>query len=286
MQKKPKLSAIGAKLRKKHILAAFVAIAVGLVWLVPFLGVVMTALRPSRDVIYGWWRPPFLFTADNLFRAWTHPTASLATGLRNSAQMAFFATVLPTFIASLMAYGLARLRFPGRGPILMTIGLLLAIPQQMVAWPVFQLLHQMGLLNTLTGLILVHSAWALPWMVFFLRGFIETLPIELEEAAVIDGAGRFRTFFFIVFPLMLPALASAMVLQFTWAWNDFFMALVLVYDPKRMVVTQQIPLLRGQYHVDWGLLSAGALLAMLPPLLVFIFLQRYFVRGLVGGAVK
>jgi len=168
----------------------------------------------------------------------------------------------------------------------MTIGLLLAIPQQMVAWPVFRLLYKMGLLDTLTGLILAHTAWALPWMVFFLRGFIETLPIELEEAAVIDGAGRFRTFFSIVFPLMLPALASTMVLQFTWVWNNFFLALVLVYDPKKMVVTQRIPYLRDQYYVDWGLLSAGALLAMLPPLLVFIFLQRYFVRGLVGGAVK
>lgn len=273
-------------MRAKHRMAALVAVVVGIIWVVPFLSVVMTALRPSRDVIYGWWRPPFRFTTANITGAWTHPTASLAVGLRNSTQMAFFATVLPVFVASLMAYGLARLRFPGRGATLMTIGLLLAIPQQMVAWPVFQLLHRIGLLNTLTGLILVHSAWALPWMTFFLRGFIETLPVELEEAAVIDGAGRFRTFFLIVFPLMFPALASAMVLQFTWAWNDFFMALVLVYDPRRMVVTQQIPLLRGQYHVDWGLLSAGTLLAMLPPLFVFLFLQRYFVRGLVGGAVK
>ncbi len=273
-------------MRRKPVLASAVAILVGIVWVVPFLGIVMTALRPSRDVLYGWWRPPFRFTVDNIVRAWTHPTASIAAGLKNSVQMAFFATLLPTFTAALMAYALGRLRFPGRGATLMTIGLLLAIPQQMVAWPVFQILNRMGLLNTITGLVLVHSAWALPWMVFFLRGFIETLPIELEEAAVIDGAGRFRTFFLIVFPLMLPALASAMVLQFTWAWNDFFMALILVYDPRKMVVAQQIPLLRGQYHVDWGLLSAGALLAMLPPLVVFLFLQRYFVRGLVGGAIK
>lgn len=273
-------------MKRTHVAAAFVALAVGIVWLIPFLGVVMTAIRPSRDVLYGWWRPPFRFTFDNIVEVWHHSTASLASGLKNSAQMAIFATVLPTFVASLMAYGLARLRFPGRSPILMLIGLLLAIPQQMVAWPLFQLLHRMKLLNTITGLVLVHSGWALPWMVFFLRGYVETLPIELEEAALIDGAGRLRTFFLVVFPLMVPALASAMVLQFTWAWNDFFMALVLVYDPRKMVVTQQIPLLRGQYHVDWGLLSAGALLAMLPPLLVFIFLQRYFVRGLIGGAVK
>ena len=144
----------------------------------------------------------------------------------------------------------------------------------------------MGLLNSLTGLVLVHSAWALPWMVFFLRGYIETLPVELEEAARIDGAGRLKTFLYVIFPLMLPALASVMVLQFTWAWNDFFIALILIFNPDKMVITQQIPLLRGQYHVDWGLLSAGTLIAMLPPLLIFVLLQRYFVRGLIGGAVK
>lgn len=271
---------------RQHRLATLVAILVAVVWTVPFLGVVTTAFRPSRDIIYGWWRPPFRFTADNLIRAWHHSTASLAWGLKNSVQMVVLATILPTLCASLMAYGLARTRFPARGPVLMTIGLLLAVPQQMVAWPLFQLMHHLGLLNNLFGLALAHSAWALPWMVFFLRGYIETLPIELEEAAFIDGASRLRTFFLVVLPLMLPAIASVVVLQFTWAWNDFFLALILIYDPKKMVITQQIPLLRGQYHVDWGLLSAGAFLATLPSLLVFIFFQRYFVRGLIGGAVK
>ncbi len=271
---------------KRHTLATVVAVLVGVAWVIPFLGVVMTAFRPSHDVLYGWWRPPFRFTAKNIAGAWHHSTASLAWGLKNSAQVAVLATIIPTFLASLMAYGLVRVRFPGRASLLMAIGLLLAIPQQMVAWPLFRLMHSLGLLNSLFGLALVHSAWALPWMVFFLRGYIETLPVELEEAAFIDGANRPQTFFLIVLPLMLPALASVVVLQFTWAWNDFFLALILIYEPKKMVITQQIPLLRGQYHVDWGLLSAGAFLATLPPLLIFAFFQRYFVRGLVGGAVK
>jgi multiple sugar transport system permease protein len=272
--------------RKRNILAKSIAIGVAIIWALPFIGIVMTALRPSREVLYGWWYPPFHLSIKNFVGAWTHPTAALGIGLRNSVQVAVGATVLPTLVASLMAYGLGRLRFPGRGPLLMLIGLLLALPQQMIAWPLFREMHAMGLLNSLTGLILAHSAWGLPWIVFFLRGYIETLPVELEEAARIDGAGRLKTFLYVIFPLMLPALASVMVLQFTWVWNDFFLALILIFDPNKMVLTQRIPLLRGQYHVDWGLLSAGALITMLVPLLVFIFLQRYFVKGLIGGAVK
>jgi len=272
--------------RVKNPWAKLIAIVVALVWVIPFIGIVMSALRPSQEVLYGWWRPPFHFSFKNLVGAWTHPTASLSIGLRNSVQVAIGATLLPTFVASLMAYGLGRLKFRGRGPLLMLIGLLLALPQQMIAWPLFREMHALKLLNSLTGLILAHSAWGLPWMVFFLRGYIETLPVELEEAARIDGAGRLKTFVYVIFPLMLPALASVMVLQFTWVWNDFFMALILIFDPNKMVITQQIPLLRGQYHVDWGLLSAGTLIAMSVPLLVFVFLQRYFVRGLIGGAVK
>ncbi len=262
------------------------AIIIALIWALPFIGIVMTALRPSQEVLFGWWRPPFHLSLANFIGAWEHPTASLSVGLKNSIIVALGATVIPTFIASLMAYALGRMRFPGRGPLLMLIGLLLALPEQMVAWPLFRELHRMGLLNSRLGLILAHSAWGIMWIVFFLRGYIETLPAELEEAARIDGAGRLRTFLYIIFPLMLPALASVMVLQFTWVWNDFFLALILIYDPGKMVITQQIPLLRGQYHVDWGLLSAGAIIAMSMPLLIFIFLQRYFVRGLVGGAVK
>ncbi len=273
-------------MRVRNFWAKLIAIVAALMWALPFIGVLMTALRPSREVLYGWWNPPFHLSVDNFIAAWTHPTAALGVGLRNSLQVALGATLLPTFVASLMAYGLGRMRFRGRGPLLMLIGLLLALPQQMIAWPLFRQMHALGLLNSLAGLVLAHSAWGLPWMVFFLRGYIETLPVELEEAARIDGAGRLKTFLYVIFPLMFPALASVMVLQFTWVWNDFFMALILIFDPNKMVITQQIPLLRGQYHVDWGLLSAGTLITMSVPLLVFIFLQRYFVRGLIGGAVK
>ena len=272
--------------RKNDLLLKLLVVLVGLVWVVPFMGVLMSALRPQTEILYGWWRPPFHLTLENFYRALFHPTASLAQGLKNSLIVAIPATILPVLVGAAGAYGLSRFRLPFRGTLLMGIALLLAVPQQMVAVPLFRLMNAIGLLDTYTGLVLVHSAWALPWILFFLRGYLDSLPRELEEAAAIDGATRFQTFYLIVLPLLLPALASVSALQLTWVWNDFFMALVLLFSPDKLVATQRIPLLRGQYQVDWGVLSAGAVLVMLVPVVVFIALQRYYIQGLVGGATK
>lgn len=265
---------------------SLLAFLVGLVWIVPFMGVLMSALRPQEEILYGWWNLPATFSFDNFVNAWNHPTAPLSQGVKNSLLVVIPSTLIPVFIGALGAYGLERFRLPGRGPILMVIALLLAIPQQMVAVPLFRFLNSLGLLDTYTGLVLAHSAWALPWIIFFLRGYLTSLPRELEEAAAIDGANRYQTFFRIVLPLMTPALASVSALQVTWTWNDFFLALVLIFDPDKLVATQRIPLMRGQYHVDWGLLSAGAVITMIVPILVFLLLQRYYIRGLIGGAAK
>lgn len=259
---------------------------VGIIWIVPFMGVLMSALRPQAEILDGWWRFPATFSFQNFIDAWTHPTASLALGIRNSLLLTLPATIIPIFIGSLGAYGLGRFRFPGKGPLIMLIAMLLAVPQQMVAVPLFQFMVTIGMIDSITGLILVHSAWSLPWILFFLRGYIESLPREIEESAAIDGANRYQTFFFVVFPLMIPALASVAALQLTWVWNDFFMALIMVFDPDKMVATRMIPLMRGQYHVDWGLLSAGTVLTMIVPVVVFMVLQRYYVQGLIGGAAK
>jgi multiple sugar transport system permease protein len=261
-------------------------VLVGLIWIVPFMGVLMSALRPQVEILDGWWRLPATLSFDNFVGAWNHPTAGLGAGVRNSLLVTIPATVLPIFVASLGAYALGRFRFVGKGPLIMLVAMLLAIPQQMVAVPLFRFLVSIGLIDSLTGLVVVHSAWSLPWMLFFLRGYIESLPREIEESAAIDGANRYQTFFAIILPLMVPALASVAALQVTWVWNDFFLALILVFDPDKLVATQRIPLMRGQYHVDWGLLSAGTIITMAVPVLVFLLLQRYYVQGLIGGAAK
>jgi len=162
----------------------------------------------------------------------------------------------------------------------------MALPQQMIAIPIFQLMKNLNLLNTYTGLILIHSAWGMPWIIFFLRNFFITLPIEIEESAKIDGASDFVVFSRIILPVSWPALVSSIVLQFMWVWSDFFLALILVYTPNKLLATQRIPLMRGQYHVDWGVLTAASIISMIAPLFIFAFLQKYYIKGLIGWTTK
>lgn len=261
--------------------------AAGLVWIIPFMGILMASIRPQRELIHRWWNiSEITISFNNFLNAWNHPTAPIGQGLKNSLIVTIPATILPLMIATLAAYGLLRLRFPGRKLILIGIVLLLSIPQQMVAVPLFQTLLNMGILNTYTGLIVTHTAWGLIWITIFMRNYLTTLPAEVEEAASIDGATRIQIFYKIILPLSLPGLASVAALQFTWVWNDFFMALITLYDPDKLVATQRIPLLKGQYSVDWGVLSAASILVTAIPLFIFIVLQKYYVKGFIGWTSK
>ena len=261
--------------------------AAGLIWIIPFMGILMASIRPQRELIHGWWNiSEITISLNNFLNAWNHPTAPIGQGLKNSLIVTIPATILPLILATLAAYGLLRLRFPGRKLLLIGIVLLLAIPQQMVAVPLFQTLLDMGILNTYTGLIVTHTAWGLIWITIFMRNYLTTLPAEVEEAASIDGASRIQIFYKIILPLSLPGLASVAALQFTWVWNDFFMALITLYDPDKLVATQRIPLLKGQYSVDWGVLSAASILVTAIPLFIFIVLQKYYVKGFIGWTSK
>lgn len=284
---RPRLARRPKQVRPTAVLRVVAAWAVALIWIVPFLGILMSALRPQAELMHGWWNTRTVtLSLENFVRAWHHPTAPLSEGMRNSLIVVIPSTVLPLFIGALAAYGLLRSGARVKSPLFVLIILLLAIPQQMVAVPLFRLLRDMGFINTYAGVIVTHTAWALPWMIMFLRNYFATLPREVEEAAVLDGCNRLQVFRHVILPLSLPGLASAAALQLTWAWNDFFMALILLYDPSKLVATQRIPLLRGQYHVDWGILTAASILTIAVPILVFALLQRYYVRGLIGWTLK
>ncbi len=264
-----------------------VAWIVAIIWLVPFVGIFVTAFSPTSEIVNGWWHLKFSsISLKNFAGAWAHPTAPIGVGMLNSLIVAVPATVLPLLVAAAAAYGLLRWRFPLRKPIYVTVLLLLAIPQHMVAVPLYQILTSIHLINSYAGLVLVHTSWGLPWLILFMRGYFSTLPLEVEEAAGIDGATPWRTFRQIILPMSWPGLASAASLQFTWVWNDFFLALILVYNPDRLLATQRIPLLRGQYLVDWGVLTAAALLITTVPILVFALLQKYYVKGFLGFSSK
>ncbi len=279
------------RIRPRTVAIHLIAYSVAVLWTIPFLGIFMTAIRPTSEVIRGWWNlDPFTLGLDNFARVLFNPLFPLITGLGSSAIIAITATLLPLGVGALAAYGFARFRFPLRDYMFLAIVLVMAVPTMMVIIPMFQILANLNLLNSYLGLILVHTAWGLPWIILFLRNFFGTLPVEIEEAARVDGASDFKVFYRVVLPMALPALASVFVLQFMWVWSDFFFALILIGggNPDLWTATLQLPFasFAGQFHNDWGLLSAGSLLIMLVPIGIYVVLQKYYIRGMIGWTVK
>ena len=267
-----------------HIAAWIIAI----IWLIPFLGVAIASVRPFSEVQFGWWNTnPFTLTFQNFVDAWVGATTvPLSGAMLNSLMVTIPATFIPIFISALAAYSFARFRSRTKDTLFLVLVLLQTIPQQAVIVPIFVLFRNLNLLNNYIGLILLHSAFALPWQILFLRNFFSTLPIEIEEAALVDGASHFKIFRSIVLPLTLPALASLISLQFVFVWNDFFFALVTILNPPAKLAPQVIPLLIGRYELNFSLLAAGSILVMIIPVAIYVALQRYYVRGLTAGAVK
>jgi multiple sugar transport system permease protein len=275
------------KVKKSTVMINILAWSIALLWTFPFLGVLMTSIRPYREVLFGWWDfTEFHPSLSNYVEAWNHPHVPLGMGIRNSFLVAIPSTLIPLFVAALAAYGFARFSLPIKNYIFTVIVLMMSVPQQMVAVPLFQILNRFGLVDNYIGLILVHSAWGLAWIILFMRNFFLTLPVEVEEAAKVDGASDFEIFYKIVLPMSFPALASVAVLQFMWVWNDFFLALIVIQGTENLLATQRIPLMRGEFFVDWSVLSAASILVMMVPVLVYALLQKYYIRGMIGWTLK
>jgi multiple sugar transport system permease protein len=277
--------------KKFTIIVHVIAWAAALIWIIPFLGVFMASIRPYTEVQSGWWNfQSFHPTLENFYDAWigktAGPSAALSTALVHSLIVTVPATFIPVFVAALAAYSFARFSFRTKDLLFLTLVLLQTIPQQMVILPIYNLMNSLGLLNSYVGLILLHTAFGLPWQILFLRNFFSTLPIEVEEAARVDGASYFKIFYKIVLPMSLPALASILSLQFVWVWNDFFFALTLIQNPNMRLATQTVPVIKGRYEPNWSILSAASIMAMIVPVAIYVALQRYYVRGITAGAVK
>jgi len=276
------------KIRMRTIVVHLLAWGVALIWMIPFLGIFSTATRPTSEVAFGWWQlNRYHPTFDNFISALTEPRFSISTGYVNSLIIAVPATLVPIFVASLAGYGFSRFSFPMRDYLFLSIVLLMSVPAQMVAIPVFQIMVNLDLVDNQLSLILLHTAWGLPWIILFMRNFFTALPLEVEEAARVDGASDLKIFFRIVLPMAIPAFASAGILQFMWVWNDFFFALILIYTTDKMPATLLVPkLAAGQQLTDWGLLSAGSILVLIVPLALYVLLQKYYIRGMIGWTIK
>jgi len=188
-----------------------------------------------------------------------------------------------TLLGTMAAYPFARFEFPLKKALFFVLIMVMAAPPELVAMGNYNTLQSIGLFDTYLGLMLVHIGWGMGWVVMFLRNYLLGLPDALEEAARIDGASRYQIFKTIVLPYSAPALVSVGVIQFTWVWNSFFFPLVFMRSADRKLAPQVLPLLKGRLQVDWGLVAAGSLLTMIVPILLFLFLQRYYERGMVAA---
>ncbi|HEX7337731.1 MAG TPA: carbohydrate ABC transporter permease [Gemmatimonadales bacterium] len=206
--------------------------------------------------------------------------------IRNSLIVAGATTAFCVALGALCAYALARLQFRGKSAIL---GCVLAVgmfPQISVVSPLYLLLRELRLINTFPGLVLPYLTFAMPLTVWLLVGFFRQLPAELEEAAMVDGAGRLRAFWEVIVPLAVPGIATTAILTFVYSWNEFLFALSFTLGPERQTVPVAIALFRGQYQVPWGQILAAAVVATAPVTLLVLAFQRRIVQGLTAGAVK
>lgn len=275
-----------------------VVIGLTVAWMVPTIGLLITSFRLPADISNsGWWTalsPPFKFTLDNYSQMFA--ASNLGQSLFNSFMISIPATVIPVTLAAFAAYAFAWMKFPGRDWIFLALVGLLAVPLQLTFIPVTTELVKLGLtpekltaagLPPFIPLWLAHAGYGLPFSIYLLSNFFRALPSDLFESAEIDGAGTLTVFFRIVLPLSVPAIASLVIFQFLWVWNDLLVALIYVGGVATVApVTVTLVNLVGSYGQNYQLLTAAAFFSMIVPLVVFLSLQRYFVRGILAGSVK
>lgn len=264
-----------------------------ILWISPFIGVFMTSVLPYSDVIlHGWLRIPFDASFSNYITVLTDPLYNLAQAYKNSLIVATIGTVIPVFLAALTAYGFTYFNFTLKTLLFAIILFMMTVPQQLVVIPLFKLYIDIEktfgihLIDSLVGLSLLHSAWGIAWLVFFFRNYFSLIPKSITDAAKVDGASEFSIFFRIILPIAIPGIIAGSVIQFTWVWNDLFYALIFLISPDKYVITREVLDIKGQYHVDWGLLTAGSIIAMTLPIIVYTLFNKYFVKGMAGWGVK
>lgn len=277
---------IDAKTRMTSPAASIIAIIIAIVWTTPTAGLLITSFRPQMDIRRtGWWtvvtNPEF--TLGNYERALA--TNNMGTSFFNSFIITIPAVLIPIMLALLAAYAFAWIEFKGRSILFAAVFALQVVPIQVTLIPLLTQYVGVGLGGTLWTVWLSHTIFALPLAIFLLHNFMKEIPASLIEAARVDGAGHVRIFFQVLMPLLVPAIASFGIFQFLWVWNDLLVALTFA-GPQNYPITRVIADMSGSFGSQWHLLASGAFISMFVPVVVFLALQRFFVRGLLAGGVK
>lgn len=276
---------------KKRLTAGRVLLYVGLIaltliWLLPFFSALLTSLRTMDEIsLNGFWRPDLSsLNLNNFAQAWDEARVSRYLG--NSFIITLPSLVATLFLSSLSAFALARYRFRLALPLYFMFVAGTMLPYQILLLPVFKIANDWHIYNTHWSLIIIHTAFQMGFCTMVLRNYMKTIPNDIVEAARVDGCSDFRIYWQIVLPLTLPAMAALATLEFTWIFNDYLWALVLIQNDALKPITAGLASLRGQFITNWPLITAGSLIAVVPTLIVFAFLQRYFIQGLTLGSGK
>jgi alpha-glucoside transport system permease protein len=288
---KPLAASAVARKKLSSPWASLAAIVIAVLWTLPTFGLLVSSFRPERAIkTTGWWTffsDPTL-TLDNYRGVFDSDSGvNFADFFVNSLMICIPSVLIPLALASLAAYAFAWIKFPGRDALFLVIFALQIVPLQVTLVPLLQIYVHTHLAGTFWTLWLSHSTFALPLAIYLLHNFMREVPSGLIEAARVDGAGHVAIFFRVMLPLLTPALAAFGIFQFLWVWNDLLVALTFAGGGDSVApITLQLANLSGTRGTAWQLLSAGAFVSIVVPVLVFLGLQRYFVRGLLAGSVK
>lgn len=271
--------------RMREIVTTLILTPIALIWVYPFLWMVSAALKTNNEIFRsGTNLMPAQFTLENFERAWVQ--ANISQYFMNTMIIAVGSVTLVAVTTAMMGYVLGRYQFPGRR---LVVGMFVAtvfLPKGYTIIPIFELISNLGLDGTLAGVILAQSGGAHVIFILLFAGYFNQLPKELEEAAIVDGAGFLRVFIQIMLPLSKPVIATVVIMQFIASWNDFLLPLVLTLArPELRTLSVGMYAFRGEYFTDWSGMAAAATIAIIPVILVFLTMQRYFIEG-IAGAVK
>ncbi len=280
------------QLRPERLLLHTVLITIALMWLTPTFGLLVSSFRPRDAVLSSGWWTVFArfwdlrqFTLENYIEILT--AQGMARAFRNSLLITVPSTIIPIAVAALAAYAFAWMRFPGRRLLFGIVVGLMIVPLQMTLIPLLRVYNRLGLAGTFLGIWLAHTGYGLPFAIYLLRNFFAALPRDLFESAYLDGASQWTAFWRLALPLSTPALASLAIFQFLWVWNDLLVALIYLGGTDDVApLTVKLTGLVNSLGQNWNLLTAAAFVTMALPLVVFLTLQRYFVRGILAGSIK
>jgi multiple sugar transport system permease protein len=255
------------------------------IWLLPFFSALLTSIRTQDEIsLNGFWTIPDQVTFSNFTEAWDRGRVSRY--LTNSFLITIPSLIATLFLSSLSAFALARYRFRGNTLLYFMFVAGTMLPFQILLLPVFRLANTLQIYNTHWALIIIHTAFQMGFCTFVLRNFMRTVPTDILDAARVDGCSEFRIYWQMMIPLSLPSMAALATLEFTWIFNDYLWAIILVQDDALKPVTAGLASLQGQFTTNWPVITAGSLIAIVPTVIVFAFLQRYFIQGLTLGSGK